>query len=124
MKRSRIAILAGLLIVLATLTFGMSQKKATDSATATARSNSGPIWISRTDGGKKCAGDVAETLAQGATELNSAGVQILSSRKGNDGKQHAQMCGLPSGTENVYQIPSADFPKAVVLGFKEAPIAP
>jgi hypothetical protein len=78
------------------------------------------VWVQQPDGGKSCEINSGDSLTKGAASLKKAQITILDSHKGNDGKMHAQMCGLPSGTANVYQIRKADLPKAMTLGFEEA----
>ncbi len=78
------------------------------------------VWITRADGSKSCASDTAQSVEQGAQELKAANIQVLASKKGTDGKMHPMMCGAPTGTQNVYQIPASQLAAAIALGFKSA----
>jgi len=78
------------------------------------------IWVTRSDGGKSCANETAQSVEKGAEELHAAGIHVTASKKGSDGKMHPMMCGAPTGTQNVYQIPASELPTAIALGFKEA----
>jgi hypothetical protein len=86
-----------------------------------AMSSSSTVWVMQSDGGKSCESNSGNSLEQGAASLRKMQIKVLNSHKGNDGKMHAQMCGLPSGTANVYQINRSDLTKASALGFVEAP---
>jgi hypothetical protein len=88
------------------------------SGTPSAKSES-LIWVTRKDGATSCGTSKGQTLDEGASELQRNGVRVLGSRKGNDGKMHAQACGMPTGSLNAYQISRDDLPKALVLGYQE-----
>ena len=66
-----------------------------------------------------CNLNAGKSLENGATELKDAHVRVISSQKGSDRKMHAQMCGLPSGHTNAYEIAKDDLGKAMVLGYQE-----
>ena len=102
--------------------FATKKSDATDAATASGsnQENSSTIWVSRKDGATSCGIKKGQTLEEGADELKQNGVRVLSSRKGSDGKMHAQSCGMPMGTTNAYQIFRDDLVKAVSLGFQES----
>jgi hypothetical protein len=90
--------------------------------TSSSASFNGPtVWITRPDGGQQCAPGTAQSLETSSTELQKAQVRILSSQKGGDRKLRAQVCGIPTGKTNTFQIPKEDLPKAVALGFHEVP---
>lgn len=78
------------------------------------------VWVMKPDGGESCAKDSAISIEQGAEDLKKAKIKILASQKGDDGKMHAQMCGLPTGKLNLYKINKSDLPRAVTLGFEES----
>lgn len=81
--------------------------------------NGPTVWITRPDGAQQCAPGTGQSLEASSSELQKAQVRILGSQKGGDHKMHAQMCGIPSGKTNTFQIPKEDLPKAVALGFHE-----
>jgi hypothetical protein len=89
------------------------------SAGGASSSSSEMVWVSRSDGSQMCASDSGKTLEQGADELRRSQIHVLSSQKGSDRKMHAQMCGLPTGKQNAYQIPKDDLGKANILGYQE-----
>lgn len=79
------------------------------------------VWVARNDGGKSCGEKAPQTEEEAATELKQAGVRVLGSGKGRDGKLHAQMCGMPTGDTLRFRIPAGDVPKALALGFQAEP---
>ena len=92
----------------------------TEAEASSSLSSSGPtVWVTRPDGAQQCAPGSGQTLESSFTELQKAQVRVLDSQKGNDKKLHAQMCGIPSGKTNMFQIPKEDLPKAIALGFHE-----
>lgn len=108
--------------------FSSAQPSAGGDASSGATSSSvsgsyaGPtVWITRPDQALQCAPGTGQSLEASSEELQKAQVRILSSQKGGDHKMHAQMCGIPSGKTNTFQIPKEDLPKAVALGFHEIP---
>ncbi|MFL5813154.1 MAG: hypothetical protein ACJ763_06215 [Bdellovibrionia bacterium] len=102
------------------LAFGAKKANAPQaSATPSAAPAGTLIWVTRKDGATSCGTTQAQSLEEGASELQRNGVKVVSSRKGNDGKMHAQACGMPTGSLNAYQISREDLPKALVLGFQE-----
>jgi hypothetical protein len=110
-----------LVLLLAATAFGVSKKKPVDSAAPTASQASvDSVWVQKPDGGQQCAPDSAKPLDAHAEELQRAGVQILQSKKGSDGKMRIQLCGSPSGSQNAYEIRRSDLSKAKALGFEEA----
>ncbi|MCC6737103.1 MAG: hypothetical protein IT534_13390 [Bauldia sp.] len=50
-------------------------------------------------------------------ELRAARIEVLSSRKGNDGLMHIAVCGASTGDVNIYTIRSVSLPIALDLGF-------
>ncbi|MEK6580436.1 MAG: hypothetical protein AABZ55_14515 [Bdellovibrionota bacterium] len=79
------------------------------------------VWILRSDGGKSCSPETAQSIEAGAQELFKAKIRVLNSIKGDDGKMRMQMCGAPTGALNSYMIPRDALPQAIALGFQEAP---
>lgn len=77
------------------------------------------VWVSRPDGGQSCSPKSGQALDAVAQELKSAGIAVLESRKGNDGKMRAQMCGIATGGFNSYKISKGDLGKAQALGFQK-----
>jgi hypothetical protein len=77
------------------------------------------VWIARPDGAESCSTSGAQTLEQGAAELRKNKLRVLDSKKDNDGKMRAAMCGLPQGSLNAYLIPRAELAQAIALGFVE-----
>ena len=73
----------------------------------------------RPDGAKSCAINSGQSLEAGAADLKTAGIHVSTSRKADDGLMHAQMCGIPAGSTNAYEIDQADLGKAETLGFKK-----
>jgi hypothetical protein len=82
-------------------------------------SSGATVWITRPDGTQQCSVNSGQSLEESSAELKKAQVRVLTSQKGNDSKQHAQLCGIPSGRTNMFQISREDLPKAVTLGYHE-----
>jgi hypothetical protein len=81
--------------------------------------DSAAVWVMRPDGSQMCTANSGQSLDAGAADLRKAGIRVISSQKGNDSKMHAQMCGLPTGHTNAYQISQDDLAKAITLGFQK-----
>lgn len=58
--------------------------------------------------------DVEEMQA----ELVDAGIDVICSQVGNDGKAHCESCGCPSGEINIYEIHSQNVEDAVNLDYE------
>jgi hypothetical protein len=92
----------------------------TEATSSSVSSYSGPtVWVTRPDGAQQCAPGSGQSLESSSSELQKNQVHVLSSQKGGDKKLRAQMCGIPSGKTNMFQIPKEDLPKAIALGFHE-----
>lgn len=90
-------------------------------ATTSVKTSSGDesVWVQRPDGSKSCEAGSGTTTEKGGEELQKAGVQVLEKGKGDDGRMHAQMCGIETGKLNTYRIKKADLPKALALGYQQ-----
>jgi hypothetical protein len=86
--------------------------------------SSANVWVTRPDGGQQCSPQSGQSLDTSSAELKKAQVRVLNSQKGSDNKLHAQMCGIPSGKTNMFQIPRDDLSKASALGYHEVKDAP
>lgn len=87
-------------------------------------SQGGFVWVQKQDGAKSCDPASGVPLDKGASFLESSGVRVLESRKGDDGKMRAQMCGMPTGTSNQYKIAIKDKVNAEAVGFQLMPENP
>lgn len=76
------------------------------------------VWISKADGSKQCE-DGGNPVEADAAELKKAGIDVIESKKHDDGMMRIQMCGAPAGKENAYRIKRQDAGKAAALGFRE-----
>ena len=75
------------------------------------------VKIYKADGTLQCNQGKKIELDVMAKEL--FGLQIYSSENLHDGLMRIQMCGKPTGQNNVYEINASDLPKALSLGFKK-----
>jgi len=75
------------------------------------------IKIFKTDGSLQC--NQGEKIALNVMSKELLGIQVFSSENKHDGLMRIQLCGKPTGYNNVYEINSADLPKALALGFKK-----
>lgn len=78
------------------------------------------VWVMRPDGSQSCSAKSGESLDDGADELKHANIHVLDSKKSASLKLHSQLCGMPTGTSNAYQISRSDLPKALTLGYQQA----
>lgn len=79
------------------------------------------VWVKRSDRGMQCSPGSGQSLDEGAAELRKAGIEVLKAERGHDQKMRIQVCGASTGRENSYLIYRKNLPKAIFLGFKEAP---
>lgn len=127
MKKFGLGFLASLLIVSAPA-FAMGEKAASQSQgqaqnaspASELTSNGDSVWVARPDGSQSCSAKGGESLEDGADELKHANIHVLDSKKSASLKFHSQLCGMPTGTSNAYQISRADLPKALTLGYQQA----
>lgn len=95
------------------------------SGTVFASSSDDRVWITRSDGTLQCddaTGAGAHDVIAGAkAQLTKKGVHIIESKKRNDGKLRAQMCGMSTGNETSFLIPKKELAKAKALGFEAVP---
>ena len=78
-------------------------------------------WVQRPDGSLKCKPDTARSLEVDAKELELKNIKIYNQKKTTDHKMHAQLCGLPTGAVNAFQIRRSNLPLAVSAGFGDMP---
>ena len=86
---------------------------------ASPTSSDSSVWILRDDGAKFCVTGSGVTLEEGSAELQAAQIVVLESKKGSDGKMHAQVCGGSRGSTNTYLINRDKIKQAVALGYSE-----
>jgi len=77
------------------------------------------VWIRRSDGAQFCVAGSGASLVSGSSDLQAAQIKVLRSKKGTDGKMHAQVCGAPRGSTNNYLIDRAKLQSALALGYAE-----
>jgi len=70
------------------------------------------------DGTLQCDQGREITLSEMARQLRRAGIGILTSRKGHDGRYRAMMCGASTGDINIYKIKEEDLGRARETGFR------
>ena len=78
-------------------------------------------WIQRQDGSLSCKPGTARSLESDAKELELKNIKIYNQKKTTDHKMHAQLCGLPTGAVNAFQVQRSNLPLAVSAGFGEMP---
>lgn len=76
------------------------------------------VQIFKYDGTLQCGMGGEIPLEEMAKELETAGIDIVNSRKGKDGLAHISVCGASTGTINVYAIDRAALPAAQKLGYR------
>jgi hypothetical protein len=75
------------------------------------------VKVYKADGTLQCNQGEKMSLETMAKELG--GIQIFSSENKHDGLMRIQLCGKPTGNNNVYEIDSVNLDKALTLGFKK-----
>lgn len=104
--------------------FAMGEKAPTPAAgsgeTASSSSSADSVWVAKPDGSQSCSAGSGQTLDVGAEQLKQANIRVLSSHKMSEAKMHMQLCGIPTGVSNVYEISRADLARALALGYREA----
>ena len=75
------------------------------------------VWVMKPDGAKSCAPDSGLPVDQALEELKAAHISVRDSRKGSDGKMHAQVCGAPQGSTHSFLIDRKDLGGAIALGY-------
>jgi hypothetical protein len=76
-------------------------------------------WITKDDGAKFCVAGSGISLEQGKTDLLQAKIAVSDSKKGTDGRRHAQVCGGGRGSTNQYFINKDQLAQALALGYSE-----
>jgi hypothetical protein len=76
------------------------------------------IQVYRYDGTLQCGMGHEISLENMVTELEAAGVHVLTSRKDTDGLMHISVCGASTGAINVYLIDRGSLPAAQRLGYQ------
>lgn len=82
------------------------------------------VWITRPDGTLQCddknEGAAHDRVAEAQAQLTGKGIHVIEAKKSNDGRMHAQMCGISTGNETSFLIPKTELEKAKALGFDTA----
>ena len=79
------------------------------------------VYVYKLAGTKQCDTDPGITLVTMERDLTSAGVEVISRRKGFDGREGVALCGTPTGEINIYEITSSDLPVAIGQDFMKLP---
>lgn len=74
------------------------------------------VFVHKPDGSLQCQNKSGKSLDEMAKDLD--GIIILSKQKKSDGMMRIQVCGAPTGNNNVYEINAADLQRALDVGFK------
>ena len=75
------------------------------------------VFVSKPDGTLQCGMGKKIDLSEMKKELKS--IEVFSADNKNDGLMRIQLCGHPTGNNNVYEISAKDLEQAVKLGFKK-----
>jgi hypothetical protein len=79
------------------------------------------VFVFKLDGTKHCEPYAGVSVESMALELEDAGVEVVSSHKGYDGREGIAICGEPTGQINIYEIFYSDLTSALKIGFKILP---
>ena len=80
------------------------------------------VYVYKLDGTKQCETDPGITLVTMEQDLISAGVKVISRRRGFDGREGIALCGAPTGQINIYEISSSDLPVAIGQDIMKLPM--
>lgn len=75
------------------------------------------VKIYKPDGSLQCG--QGKKIALDDMEKELEGIKVYNKENKNDGLMRIQMCGTPTGYNNVYEIDKMDLEKALKKGFKE-----
>jgi hypothetical protein len=90
-------------------------------ASACAATPAPNVTVFKPLGSLQCSGG-GQTVPALARALADAGVPVLATRCGSDGRMYAAMCGAADGRIGVFDIAAADAAAAAKLGFR--PLTP
>ena len=79
------------------------------------------VFVYKLDGTKHCERHAGESVDAMSLKLTDVGIEVLSYRKGYDGREGIAQCGAPTGQINIYEIFASDLRSALNLGFKKLP---
>ena len=74
-------------------------------------------FVYKPDGSLQCG--MGKKIEVETMKKELAGITVYSSENKNDGLMRIQVCGQPTGQNNVYEISASDLDKALKLGFKK-----
>lgn len=75
------------------------------------------VFIYKPDGSKQCG--EGEKIDLKAMQKELGQIEVYSAKNLHDGLMRIQMCGAPTGYNNVYEINQSDLDAALKLGFKK-----
>lgn len=75
------------------------------------------VFVYKPDGSKQCESHGKTDLTTMRKQLGK--IEVFSSENKHDGMMRIQVCGAPTGHNNVYEINSSDLDAATKLGFKK-----
>jgi hypothetical protein len=85
-------------------------------ASACAAPPAAPLRVFKATGSLQC-GDGGTPLPVMARQLGDAGVTVITSSCGRDGRMHPAVCGAADGRIGIFDIAAADAAAAAKLGF-------
>lgn len=75
------------------------------------------VKVYKEDGSLQCGQGKAVSIAEMQSQLKN--IHVYSAENKNDGMMRIQLCGSPTGNNNVYEIDRKDLDAALKAGFKE-----
>lgn len=88
----------------------------TSCVNATTTPSQTTVRVFKSVGSVQCAEGGIE-LSTFARQLEAAGLKVVSSACGSDGRMRAAMCGVPDGRVAILELSSADAQSSATLGF-------
>jgi len=75
------------------------------------------VFVYKADGSKQC--DQGKKIDLNAMKKELQKIEVFSAENKHDGMMRIQVCGAPTGYNNVYEINLSDLEAALKLGFKK-----
>ena len=75
-----------------------------------------PVRMFKSQGSVQCSGG-GTSVAALAQQLQAAGVEVISSSRGTDGRMRIAMCGAADGRIGIFEVPARNADAAAALGF-------
>jgi len=104
-----------------TAAFSLTLAACADAEPARSQETAARLRVFKPSGPVQCGGGGGVPVATLARQLTDAGLKVLGSACGTDGRMHAAMCGAADGRIVIFELSPSDAQAALKLDF--APLA-